>query len=187
MLRYYEELANNITCPLILYNNPITTKYSIPLEVIATLSFHHNIVGVKDSERGMDRLDESIKLWKDRADFSYFVGWAAQSANGLKKGADGIVPSTGNLTPMLYGQLYSAVKSGDFAKADALQDKANEISEIYQKDKNLSQSIPALKIMMSAVDLCEPYVLPPMYNLDETEQMNVRKATLLKMKELVMN
>jgi 4-hydroxy-tetrahydrodipicolinate synthase len=180
MMQYYEELANSILCPLILYNNPITTKQSIPLEVIDALSHHTNIAGVKDSERGMERLEQSIKLWSNRADFSHFVGWAAQSAYALQKGSDGIVPSTGNLTPKLYSDLYEAVQKGEFEKANELQEKTNTISEIYQKDRNLSQSIPALKTMMSAFGLCHPFVLPPIYNLDEQEH----KQIIEKIKEL---
>jgi 4-hydroxy-tetrahydrodipicolinate synthase len=178
MMQYYEQLANSIPCPLILYNNPITTKQSVPLEVIDLLSHHPNIVGIKDSERGMERLDQSINLWSNRADFSHFVGWAAQSAYGLLQGADGIVPSTGNVTPKLYSDLYNAATADDSEKANELQEKANQISEIYQKDRNLSQSIPALKTMMSAFGLCEPFVLPPMYDLDLQDQQQIIEKTL---------
>jgi dihydrodipicolinate synthase/N-acetylneuraminate lyase len=178
MLRYYEQLADSIPCPLILYNNPITTKQSIPLEVIDQLSHHRNITGIKDSERGMERLDKSIKLWSDRTDFSHLVGWAAQSTYSLLKGSDGIVPSTGNLIPKMYSDLYKAAIIGDSEKANELQEKADKISEVYQKDKNLSQSIPALKIMMSEYKLCQSYVLPPMYELDKSEQKTIKEKTL---------
>jgi 4-hydroxy-tetrahydrodipicolinate synthase len=177
MLRYYEQIANNVPCPLILYNNPITTKYSVPIEVIEKLSYHPNIAGIKDSERGMERLDAALKLWSNRIDFVHLTGWAAQSAYALLNGSDGIIPSTGNVVPKLYSRLFDAAMNGDTALADQLQDKANEISEIYQKDRNLSQSIPALKVMMSAYGLCEPFVLPPMYDLSKEEQEKIKKAT----------
>jgi len=178
MLHYYEQLANSIPLPLILYNNPITTKYSVPLEVIEQLSHHPNIEGVKDSERGVERLDESIRLWSNREDFSHLVGWAAQSAYALQKGSDGIVPSTGNVTPKIYRDLYQSVINGNFEKANELQEETNRISEIYQKDRNLSQSIPALKTMMSAFGLCDPFVLPPMYDLDTLDQEQIKGKTL---------
>lgn len=178
MLRYYEQLANSIPCPLILYNNPITTKQSVPLEVIDQLSHHTNIVGLKDSERGIERLDKSIKLWSDRADFAHLVGWAAQSAYSLLQGSDGIVPSTGNLIPRIYSDLYKSAIMGESEKANELQEKTNKISEIYQKDRNISQSIPALKTMMSAYGLCQPFVLPPMYDLDTKEQGLIKERTL---------
>ena len=86
MKKYFEQLAAAINGPMIIYNIPATTHMSIPLPVIDELSHHDNIVGSKDSERSEQRLLESISLWKDREDFSHFVGWAAKSAEALLNG-----------------------------------------------------------------------------------------------------
>lgn len=170
MLMYFEEIANNVPCPLFLYNNPITTKYSIPIEVIEKLSYHSNIVGFKDSERGIERLDQALELWKNRDDFSYLLGWAAQSAYSLLNGADGIVPSTGNIIPEVYYKLYEKAISGIKDEAYELQEYTNKVSEIYQKDRNIRESIPALKVMLSVFNLSEPFVMPPMYVTEQKEQ-----------------
>lgn len=178
MIRYFLQLADNIKCPLILYNIPGTTHVSIPIEVIDKLSFHPNIAGVKDSEKGLDRLEQSVKLWKDRPDFVYLMGCAVQSTIALQKGADGIVPSLGNFIPQLYGKLYEAAIKEDADTADFLQSQSNEIATIYQKDKTLSQSIPALKTMMSAIGLCKPYAMPPMITLSDEEQKIIKNQAL---------
>jgi dihydrodipicolinate synthase/N-acetylneuraminate lyase len=164
MIKYYEQLADNIPCPLFIYNNPFTTKISIPLEIIDQLSYHSNIAGVKDSERGMERLDHSIKLWKYRADFVFLAGWAEQSAYALLNGAEGIVPGAGNLIPGYYRDLYELTVKGKDKEAYDLQDKINQISELCMKDRNISESIPVLKTMMSAYGLCQHFVAPPMIN-----------------------
>jgi dihydrodipicolinate synthase/N-acetylneuraminate lyase len=176
MLRYYEQLAERVPSPLILYNNPITTKFSIPVDVIEKLSYHPNIAGIKDSERGIERLDLSLKLWSNRPDFVHFTGWAAQSAYALLNGSDGIIPSTGNFCPELYSELYHCALHRNVEKANALQNKADKISEIYQKDRNISQSIPALKVMMSTKGLCKTYVMPPMYELSSEESEKIKSA-----------
>jgi dihydrodipicolinate synthase/N-acetylneuraminate lyase len=178
MIRYYEQLAEKVSCPLILYNNPITTKFSVPIDVIEKLSYHPNIAGIKDSERGMDRLNQSLSLWSSRPDFVHLTGWAAQSAYALLNGSDGIIPSTGNYCPNLYSDLYNNALQKNVEKANELQDITNQISEIYQKDRNVSQSIPALKVMMSTKGLCKPYVMPPMYELSVEETENIRKKVL---------
>lgn len=167
MVKWFKQLADNIDCPLILYNNPFTTNISLPLEVTEELSYHKNIVGVKDSERGVERLDMSVDLWAKRSDFVYLLGWAAMSAYALKKGAKGIVPSIGNVTPDLYACLYSKAISGKHEEAKQLQKQTDEISDFCYKNKSLSEALPALKIMMSAFDLCQPVVMPPMYNPSE--------------------
>jgi dihydrodipicolinate synthase/N-acetylneuraminate lyase len=185
MLRYFEQLADKIACPLILYNMPATTKLSIPLDVIDKLSYHPNIAGVKDSERGMERLGQSLKLWSEREDFVFLLGWAAQSAYSLLNGADGIVPSTGNITPKLYKDLYESVIQGNSEKANELQEKTNLVSEIYQKDRNLSQSIPALKVMMSVFGLCETSVMPPFYELGDQEKVLIKEKTIRELNEIL--
>ena len=48
MLRYFESLADSCPGPLIVYNIPITTHHSIPLDVVSKLSQHPNVAGLKD-------------------------------------------------------------------------------------------------------------------------------------------
>lgn len=175
MVRYFERIADHIKCPLVLYNNPITVKWSIPLEVIEELSYHKNIVAIKDSERGMERLDKSLELWASRNDFSYLLGWTAQSAYAISKGCDGIVPSTANLTPQLFYNLYKEALMGNMEMAERLQQTGNRITEIYQRDRNISESIPALKVIMNEYGLCKTHVLPPMYEDNIKIQSELRE------------
>ena len=118
---YFEKLADASPLPIMLYNIPVTTHLSMPISLVDKLSYHDNIVGFKDSERGDDRLNESLNLWKNRNDFTYHLGWAAMSSYGLQNGLDGIVPSSGNLVPGLYRAIYDNVKAGNFEEANAIQ------------------------------------------------------------------
>jgi 4-hydroxy-tetrahydrodipicolinate synthase len=174
MIKYYEKLADSIPCPLFLYNNPFTIKISIPLEIIDQLSYHTNIAGVKDSERDMERLEHSIKLWKYRSDFVFLAGWAEQSAFALLNGAEGVVPGAGNLIPGYYRDLYELTVKGKDTEAYDLQDKINRISELCLKNKNPGEMIPILKTMMSAFGLCQPFVAPPLTSPGNKDQVQIR-------------
>lgn len=170
MENYYRTLASSIKGPLMLYNILATTHMSIPVEVIRRLADHPNIVGLKDSERDLERMAQCIEIAKGREDFCYFCGWAAQSAHSLELGGDGIVPSTGNFVPEMFQQLYEAAVKGDMATANRLQDETNEIAKIYQKDRTLGQSLTALKVMMQTKGLCEPWMLMPLTRLSAEEE-----------------
>src|SRR5690349_5096021 len=63
--QYFEQLADAVRGPLIIYNIPATTHMSIPLSLIDHLSYHDNIVGTKDSERNDERLKQSLELWRN--------------------------------------------------------------------------------------------------------------------------
>jgi len=175
MYEYYKTLADCITGPLMLYNILATTHMSIPVDIIRRLADHPNIVGLKDSERDMERMAQCVEIAKGRDDFAYFCGWAVQSAHSLELGGNGIVPSTGNYVPEMFSQLYDAACAGDMATANRLQDETNEIAKIYQKDRTLGQSLTALKVMMQTKGLCEPWMLMPLTRLAAEEEQAIRE------------
>lgn len=177
MQKYYETFADSINGPMFLYNIPATTHLSIPLEVLDKLSKHERIIGLKDSERDYERLTKSIELWKDRDDFSHFIGWGAQCFNGMWLGSDGIVPSTGNFDIKVYKDMYDAVVQSEKEKGEKAQEISMEMATVYQKDKILSQSLPALKIMMNQVGLCGTKVKLPFTQLSKDEEEQIRKET----------
>ncbi len=173
MKTYFEQLANAIPLPLVIYNIPATTHMSIPLHVIDELSHHENIVAIKDSERSGERLQQSLQLWKDRKDFGYFLGWAAKSAEAMLHGADGLIPSTGNLYAKVYHDLLQATTTGNAAKAYELQRLSDVLGNLYQGGRTLGESLWALKVLMQETGLCQPIVMPPL------QALNVEAATQL--------
>lgn len=178
MLNYFEKLANAVPLPLMVYNIPVTTNLSLPHDLIDKLSYHENIIGLKDSQRGEDRLNDGLKLWKHRKDFTFHLGWAAMSSYGLRNGLDGIVPSSANLVPGLYRRLYDAAKNGDLKMAEELQEITNIISAYYQERQILSRAFPIFKAMMDAFSLCKPFVASPLETLNQDEIAIIKKDML---------
>lgn len=174
--KYFEQLAEKISGPLIIYNIPVTTHMSIPLGIIDELSHHENIIGTKDSERNDERLQTSLELWADRDDFCHFLGWASQSATALINGSDGIIPSTGNLFPGIYCEMYKAVADGDHERAYHLQSVSDTLGDIYQKGKLLGESLWSLKVLMQELGICQEYVMSPLKPLTSAERERMIEA-----------
>jgi 4-hydroxy-tetrahydrodipicolinate synthase len=178
MHTWFETLADQSPQPVMLYNIPATTHMSLPIDIAERLSQHPNIVGIKDSEKDEQRLKESAERWKDRADFSHFTGWAAKSFDGLKWGSDGLVPSSANLVPSVYSKLYRAIMRGDDQEAKNMQVVSDHVGQLYQQGRLLPDSLSALKVMMKAIGLCEPFVLPPLNRLGAEEEEKLQTAFL---------
>ncbi|WP_460948940.1 dihydrodipicolinate synthase family protein [Spirosoma daeguense] len=174
MHRYFEQLADKLNGPLIIYNILATTRMSIPIPLIDELSYHPTIVGVKDSERSTDRLTESLALWANRPDFSHFMGWAACSAQALLEGSDGLVPSTGNLFPGIYRDMVKAVEEGDTEKAFFYQNQSDVFGSVYQSGRTLGESLWALKVLMQEHGLCGPTMMPPLQMLSDEEEIQLK-------------
>lgn len=184
MINWFTRLADEVSLPLFVYNIPATTHHSIPLTVAEKLSYHPNIAGIKDSERDDERLNESLRLWKHREDFMFLVGWAARSAYGVANGANGIVPSVGNLVPHLFQKLYVAAECGNRVEAEELQLLTNNIAALCQAGRNISQSIPAMKVLMAMEGICGTQVCPPLMRMEKSKEDEYRKEMQLAISNL---
>jgi dihydrodipicolinate synthase/N-acetylneuraminate lyase len=173
---YFEQLAEQVPGPLVIYNIPATTRMSIPLRLIDQLSHHEKIVGTKDSERSEDRLQESLALWAGREDFSHFLGWAAKSGEALLAGSDGLIPSTGNFAPALYQEIYQAALNGDREHTLRLQRHSDLLGDLYQGGRLLGESLAALKILMQEAGLLQPHMMPPLQRLSGEEETALRNS-----------
>jgi 4-hydroxy-tetrahydrodipicolinate synthase len=162
MLPWFQKLLDSLNGPLLLYNMPMTTKVSIPLDIVEKLLGHPRLAGIKDSENNSLRLNQLMQNFGGKEDFSVFVGVGALMEKGLKLGADGIVPSVGNLIPNVCRQLCAAAKAGNWAEANSHFSRMNAVSELYQNGRSLNESLSVLKAAMHFRGLCAPYVLPPL-------------------------
>jgi 4-hydroxy-tetrahydrodipicolinate synthase len=175
MVAYYRLLADRLEGPLVLYNMPPTTHMSIPLDALRELSRHPHIVGVKDSENNLPRLHEVIAAFRGRTDFAVFVGPSVHAAETLAAGADGVVPSSGNLAPELWRRLYDAACAERPSEAAAVQKQLNAIAHVYADGRTLGQMLAGLKAALDAKGLCGPAMLPPLRTLETAERRRIRE------------
>jgi 4-hydroxy-2-oxoglutarate aldolase len=56
MLTYYRAVADAAALPVLLYSVPVYTAYDLPVEVVAELAHHPNILGMKESSGDAKRL-----------------------------------------------------------------------------------------------------------------------------------
>jgi 4-hydroxy-tetrahydrodipicolinate synthase len=174
LLPWFQSLLARLEGPLILYNMPTTTKVSIPLDVVEELVGHPRLAGIKDSENSPNRLDELLRRFGAREQFSIFVGVGALMARGLKSGAEGIVPSVGNLIPRTCHNLCASAGRGRWPEAEQHAARMNSVARLYQNGRTLGQSLAALKAALACRGLCGPDVLPPLRPLSQTELESIR-------------
>ncbi len=174
LIDYFTLLADSMKSPLLLYNIPTTTHTSIPPMVIARLSEHPNVVGLKDSENSEGRPEEIVRLVGGKDDFSLFMGASVLSAKALFIGMDGMVPSSGNLVPNYWYRMYEAAQKSEWPEVERIQSLVNRVAAVFQSNRTLGQSLAALKAALSTLGLCEPTMLPPLHTLSPAQIENIR-------------
>jgi len=171
---WYGALLDSVPGPLLLYNMPMTTGVSIPLDTVEQLLGHPRLAGIKDSENNPKRLAELMRRFGGKPDFAVFVGVGALMEVGLKLGADGIVPSVGNLIPDICQQMCAAARDGDWFQSEQLYGRMNAVSALYQKGRNLNESLAALKAALHCRGVCGLQVLPPLRKVSGAELEKIR-------------
>jgi 4-hydroxy-2-oxoglutarate aldolase len=60
VLHYFRSVADRSPLPVLLYNIPKCVPYQIPIEIIAELANHPNIIGIKDSSGSVERIGATV-------------------------------------------------------------------------------------------------------------------------------
>lgn len=63
-LHYFRSVADRSPLPVLLYNIPKFVPYSMPIEFVAELAQHPNIIGIKDSTGSVDRIRALVEATK---------------------------------------------------------------------------------------------------------------------------
>lgn len=70
---YYRALADRSALPVVLYSIPKFTHCEIPLEIVADLAAHPNIIAIKDSSGSVERLTALVAATRSAPKRSVFV------------------------------------------------------------------------------------------------------------------
>ena len=170
----FELLHREISGPLMLYNIPQTTDISLPLYLVEQLSELPGIVGFKDSEGTPGRLEETAARFAGRDEFAILMGSAVLSVAALKAGFDGLVPSSGNLVPEMWRQLWQHACAGEWDEAEQLQARLDAIGAVLQRNRTLGGYLAALKAALADQAVCTPDVLPPLRPLADADRALIR-------------
>ena len=64
VINYFQSIADRSPLPVVLYNIPRCVPYQIPVEMVAELAQHPNIIAIKDSSGSIERIRSIVALTK---------------------------------------------------------------------------------------------------------------------------
>jgi len=181
LIRYFEQVADSVTLPVILYNFPALTGQDLTPQLVKTLvDSRRNIVGIKDTIDSVAHLRSMILTVKAaHPDFVVLCGYDDHLFNTLLLGGDGAISASGNFAPQISVKLLQAFRDGDLARAAQYHQTLLQIPQMYQLDA------PFVNVIKEAISLCvrpvSTHVLPPAGPLDEPRKAQL-KALLQQLK-----
>ena len=119
MYQHFKVVADAVKTPCILYNVPGRTGCSIPVSVVARLSNHPNIVGIKEASGDMSYAMNIAKLLSD--EFFMYSGNDDIIVPIMSVGGKGVISVLANVCPKQTHDMTKAYLSGDTALAVKMQ------------------------------------------------------------------
>lgn len=182
LIRYFEQVADSVTLPVILYNFPALTGQDLTPQLVKTLvDSRANIVGIKDTIDSVAHLRSMVLTVKAaHPHFVVLCGYDDHLFNTLLLGGDGAISASGNFAPQVSVNLLQAFRDGDLARAAQYHQTLLQIPQMYQLDT------PFVNVIKEAISLCvrpvSTHVLPPAGPLDEARKAQLK--TLLQQLKL---
>lgn len=110
--RHYEAVAEGSPIPVILYNMPAYAGVDLPPSLVERLSWHPNIVGIKDSSGRVGLIEEYIRV--SAPGFQVLAGSASVFLASLIAGAAGAIIAAADFAPWECAELFRAFREGDY-------------------------------------------------------------------------
>jgi 4-hydroxy-2-oxoglutarate aldolase len=167
---HYIEVAEKSPVPVFIYNMPANTGISLSSSLIARLSQHPNIVGIKDTSGNIIHLTELVR--DSHPDFAVFAGNAGYLLPALSVGAKGATLALANLLPEACCELVSLYQGGNLEAAKLLQIKLLEINQMV----TAKYGIPALKAAMDLIGYQGGCLRRPLRPLSPQERKLLEEA-----------
>ena len=139
---YFTTVADHSPIPILLYNVPKFTHINMTAGLVAQLSRHPNIAGIKDSTGNVIQLGEIANLVS--ADFNLLVGTAGALFGALTLGCVGGVLALANIAPQICVRIYQLVQEGNFEETKKLQLKMIPVNQAV----TATYGVPGLKAAM---------------------------------------
>ena len=182
LYQHYMKIADSVEIPQILYNVPSRTACDLRPETVSRLSYHPNIVGIKEAVDDPVRLDELMSIRERVNDQKYFAVLSGDDptfSEFMSTGGDGVISVAANILPSQVAKICGLNLAGHYEDAKELNDMYRDIFELLFIESN---PIP-VKWMLEQMTKINSGIRLPLISLD-SQYHDAIKNEMIKLKLL---
>ncbi|MCU0559720.1 MAG: dihydrodipicolinate synthase family protein [Desulfobacterales bacterium] len=172
LLRHFTAVADQAEIPILIYNVTKFTHISVSVNLVAALSQHPNIIGIKDSNGSVSALGEMVS--RAAEEFSVLVGTAGALFGALTLGCVGGVVALANVAPKACVRICSLLKKGELEAASKLQIKMLPVNTAL----TATYGVAGLKAALDMLGYYGGAPRPPLLPATEKEKSEIRDILL---------
>jgi len=133
IVRHFQALASATSLPVILYQYPGIVKSSITLRTYAELARIPGVIGVKDSLCDVTEFRHMLNLLRGNGqDLRMFLGSDILVDCAVLMGAQGVVPSIGNVLGQWLVEAYESAVAGQWEHCRSILSRVTDMKAMYQ-------------------------------------------------------
>jgi 4-hydroxy-2-oxoglutarate aldolase len=167
LFAHFWMIADESPIPILIYNVPQFTGVSTSVSLIARLSEHENIAGIKESSANIAFQAEVRRRAPER--FQIVVGAATTMLSSFIAGACGAVVAIAGVLPEACIAIYSAYRAGDWKRAAELQEQLSPVAAAV----TTGYGVPGLKVAMNMFGLFGGEPRLPLRSLNDKQRANL--------------
>ncbi len=172
LFQHFASLTESVDLPVILYNVPKFTGYTVSPRIVDRISREcSNVVGIKDSSGNLGAMAENLRLFGDR--INVLSGAADMTLPALVMGGKGAILAVANAVPHTCVALYKAVVNGDLEEAGRLQMLLSYVNKVLVREH---PQVAAVKTVIALKGLNAGIPRRPLSPLTKEEASEVREA-----------
>ena len=145
-MRHYSAVADASPVPVLLYNFTAVTGVTVPVEAVARLANHPNIVGMKESNGDIERLAALVAVAHE--DFEVLAGSASTFCEALLAGASGGILALSAVIPETCVRVFELTTAGRIDEARSLQRQLTPLAKLV----GATYGVPGLKAALKLVE-----------------------------------
>ncbi|QDP73182.1 4-hydroxy-tetrahydrodipicolinate synthase [Legionella israelensis] len=170
LYEHYSQIAKAVAMPIILYNVPGRTACDMLPETVAKLAKISNIIGIKEANNQITRLQQILRLSEGTIDV--YSGDDPTAAQWMLAGARGAVSVTANVAPREMAKLCDLALDSDHAACLQMDEKLQPLHKLLFVESN---PIP-VKWAVHKMGLIEDEIRLPMTLLSLEHRQNLEQT-----------
>ena len=165
---HYLAVADAAPVPVIVYQVPVRfSTLDFPAGLVAELSAHENIVGIKDSRGKLETVGELVT--RTTHGFQVLVGSGSLLYAALEVGAVGGILGVANLAPRDCARIHAHFVAGDTAAAGRIQQRVGPLHNAVVG----GMGVAGVKCALDLLGYCGGAPRPPLKPLPESRRDEV--------------
>lgn len=169
LYKHFSLIADNSPIPIIMYNVPSRTGVNLLPQTVERLSYHENIVAVKEASGSMTQVQDIIFAIDNR--MVLFSGEDELTYSTMAVGGKGVISVSSNIIPAQMNKLVNQMLQGKFQDALLTSKEVNSICKGMFLDTNPI----VVKAAMNMLGMDVGPTRMPLTKMDEDLKVKLKK------------